>query len=96
MYVSIDEREFNKLKPELKRQAMEDFKGDENVEHLLLFNEDIEPEYEFDNGNINLNIDSKLGFFSIGFDLTDDQMLEIVRHLRKKAEKLKEMISLAE
>ena len=96
MYTSIDLKWFDKNRAKMVKTSI-DNNGDEGKDEATAENlkDEIE-EYEFDGDTINLCWTNELGYFSMEYSLTDDEMMEIVEHMKQKGERIRKLIKLAE
>ncbi len=95
MYINLNKKYIEKNKKKMEKESIKEMGNDGKGSLLNIDVEDI-VEYEFDNGKINLNSDSNLGYVSLDYQMSDGEMMEIVRHMRNKANKIKELIKLAD
>ena len=96
MYIDLDKKYLEKHMKEMNKKAIEEFGEEDGKDNLLNQDCKCKTEYEFNDGKILFNLDTDVGFISFEYTLTDDQMMDIVRHMQDKANKIKEIIKLAE
>ena len=91
-YLNLDEEYLEKNKKKMKKLAIEDM-GDDGKDSLRIDIKD-EVDFEFDKGTITLDSCSDMGFISVKYTLDDNECMEIVEYMKKKASKLKELLKL--
>lgn len=96
MYVSIDLKYLDKNRNKMIKKAMESIgdDGKHTAEDSDLTDEI--QSYEFSDGVIDLSWSNDLGFFGVQYTLTDDEMMNIVKHMKRKGEKIRELVKLAD
>jgi len=95
MYINLDKKYLESNKKKMELEAIE-VMSDEGSNKLLIQDLNDEVEYEFSSGDITLSSDSDLGYISVDYKLSDEEMMDIVRHMQRKANKIKELIKLAD
>lgn len=94
VYIQLDRKKLGEKKEELEAKAKDILK--EDAENQLVYdNNSPADNWTFDNGEITLVQTTEIGDFVLGYKLTDDQMMQIVRHMTSKAFAVKELLSLA-
>lgn len=93
MYINIDLKEFNKQLDSAKSTALAEMGNEEGKDSALWMDiQEVVDEAEINNGNLDIHIDSKLGFFSFSIPI-DDYLLEIfIKEITRRLNKLKTLI----
>ena len=97
MYVNLDKNFLDKNMKKMEKNAKEVFGDEDGKDQLVL--ETIEStisDIEFDDGNLTIGVDSDMGYFSIDVDIDDELAFDIIDHMKKKGEKIKRLVNLAE
>ena len=96
MYISLDLKFLDKNRAKMVKTSVDNMGDDGKTTATLENTEDKWESYEFNDGKLNICWSNELGSYSIDYPLTDDEMMEIVKHMKAKGEKIRRLIKLAE
>ena len=99
VYLELNKKELEKSMPQANKTAIESDKNDSNKKTKLLYDELawVNPEYEFDEGEIHLWGDlvfegKDLGYLDIQFKPEQDLIVDIIETYVKQLNKVKTLI----
>ena len=102
MYMELNGKELKKNWKKLNEKAKEDYsENDEELknEPLLEPREEQEEIHEvnFDkDGNLQVSLSTKYGYFSFEIEIDDNTAFEIIDYMKNKGEKIRRLVKLAE
>lgn len=102
MYFSLDGKKIKADWQKLHKEAQATFGDDEGAttknETLVCSetNEQDTSNTEFNNGALSVSESNEYGYFNITIDVDDELAFEIIEYMRKKGEKIKRLVQLAD